>query len=92
MSPSRVYRDAEIFPEVKVIIVRLTKSGEKQVVPGARFIQDLGCDSLDVVEIVMECEDGFGIEIGDDEMEKVKAVQDRVTEVKALLKKQQRLS
>ncbi len=65
---------------------------EKKVVPAARFVQDLDCDSLNVVELVMECEDRFGIDINDAESEKLKTVQDLVAQVKASLKKQQRLN
>jgi acyl carrier protein len=90
--PTRVYRDSEIFPAVKAIVVELLKVDEKKVVPAARLVQDLGCDSLNVVELVMECEDRFGIEISDAEGEKIKTVQDLVAQVKTSLKKQQRLS
>ena len=89
---TRVYRDAEVFPAVRTIIVRLTRVDEKKVVPPARFVEDLGCDSLDVVELVMECEDQFGIEISDAEMEKINTVQNLVAQVKTSLKKQQRLN
>ena len=89
---TRVYREAEIFPAVKAIIVKLTRVDGKKVEPAARFIQDLGCDSLNVVELVMECEDQFGIAISDAEGEKIKTVQDLVAQVKTSLKKQQRLN
>ena len=86
------YRDAEIFPAIKAMIVKLTQVDAKKVVPPARFIQDLGCDSLNVVEIVMECEDTYKIDIGDKEGQQVKTVQNLVDVVKTKLRNAKRLT
>jgi acyl carrier protein len=89
---TKTYRDAEVFPAVKALMVKLEEADESKVTPGARFIEDLDFDSLDVVELVLECEDEFAIEISDEEGEKLKTVQNLVDQVKAKLKKQQRLT
>ena len=64
---------AEIEDKVKSIIVEQLSVNEEQVVPGAKFIEDLGADSLDTVELVMAFEEEFGIEVPDEEAEKLKA-------------------
>ena len=51
---------------------------EDEVVPGASFIEDLGADSLDIVELVMELEKEFEIAIEDDDAERISTVQDAV--------------
>ncbi len=50
-----------------------------EVTPDKAFIDDLGADSLDIVEMVMEMEEEFGIEIPDEDAEKIKTVQDAIT-------------
>lgn len=62
--------------KVKEIIVDQLGVDEKQVVAEASFIDDLGADSLDTVELVMALEEEFDIEIPDDEAEKIATVQD----------------
>ena len=62
--------------KVKEIIVDQLGVDEKQVTAGASFIDDLGADSLDTVELVMALEEEFDIEIPDDEAEKIATVQD----------------
>ena len=62
--------------KVKEIIVDQLGVDEKQVVSEASFIDDLGADSLDTVELVMALEEEFDIEIPDDEAEKIATVQD----------------
>ncbi|MBN1664388.1 MAG: acyl carrier protein [Deltaproteobacteria bacterium] len=58
------------------IIVEQLDVTKEECVPEAAFIDDLGADSLDLVELVMEMEENFGIEISDDELEKIVLVQD----------------
>ena len=65
---------AEIEGKVKQIIVDELGVDENEVTPNARFIDDLGADSLDTVELVMEFEEEFDITIPDEEAEKIQTV------------------
>ena len=65
---------ADIEAKVKEIIVEQLGVDPAEVVPGASFINDLGADSLDTVELVMAFEEEFGIEIPDEEAEKIQSV------------------
>lgn len=72
------------FDKVKDIIVdRLGVDAEK-VTPEASFKDDLGADSLDIAELVMELEDQFGMEIPDEEAEKINTVGDAVKYIESL--------
>jgi len=62
--------------KVKQIIIEQLGCDEAEVTPQAKFVDDLGCDSLDTVELVMAFEEAFDIEIPDDDAEKVVTVQD----------------
>jgi len=66
----------EIETKVKQIIVDELGVDENEVTPNARFIDDLGADSLDTVELVMRFEEEFGIEIPDEDAEKIQSVRD----------------
>lgn len=68
--------DASIEDKVKNIIVEQLGVNEEQVTPEAKFIEDLGADSLDTVELVMAFEEEFGIEVPDEEAEKLTSVGD----------------
>tara|TARA_Y100001936_G_scaffold233668_1_gene259822 strand:- start:90 stop:323 length:234 start_codon:yes stop_codon:yes gene_type:complete len=70
---------SEVTEKVKAIVVEHLGVDEDKVVPSASFIDDLGADSLDTVELVMAFEEEFGIEIPDDAAEKITTVQDAVT-------------
>ena len=67
-----------IEERVKKIIVEQLGVKEEDVKPEASFVEDLGADSLDTVELVMAFEEEFGCEIPDEEAEKIQTVQDAV--------------
>jgi acyl carrier protein len=62
--------------KLKELIVQQLGVSESEVVPEAKFIDDLGADSLDLVELVMALEDEYGIEIPDEDAEKIITVGD----------------
>jgi acyl carrier protein len=64
---------------VKQIIVEQLGVDEAEVTPNASFVDDLGADSLDTVELVMAFEEAFDIEIPDEDAEKIRTVQDAVS-------------
>ena len=66
------------FEEIKRIVVDKLQVDEKQVTLEASFIEDLGADSLDTVELVMDLEEHFEIEIPDEDAEKLRTVKDAV--------------
>lgn len=72
----------EIFEKVKNIIIDLLQVSEDNVTLDAHFIDDLGADSLDLVELIMGIEEEFNIEIPDGEAEKVVTVGDVVEYIK----------
>ncbi|MGA0198089.1 MAG: acyl carrier protein [Prochlorotrichaceae cyanobacterium] len=73
-------QDKEIYTQVKAIVIdKLGVEEEDKVKPEANFANDLGADSLDVVEMVMALEDQFGIEIPDEDAEGIATVQDAVS-------------
>ena len=74
---------ATIEQKVKNIIADQLGVGEEEIKPAASVIEDLGADSLDIVELVMAMEEEFEVEIPDDEAEKIKTVQDAVTFISA---------
>lgn len=69
---------ASIEDRVKQIIVEQLGVEEGEVTPSASFVDDLGADSLDVVELVMAFEEAFDIEIPDEDAEKIKTVKDAI--------------
>ena len=69
---------AKVEDKVKQIIVEQLGVDEGEVTPSASFVDDLGADSLDTVELVMAFEEAFDIEIPDDDAEKIKTVKDAV--------------
>lgn len=69
---------AEIEARVKAIIVDKLGVDESEVTPNASFTNDLGADSLDTVELIMELEKEFGMSIPDDQAEKISTVQDAI--------------
>jgi len=73
---------ADIEAKVKEIIVERLGVSDEDVTPEASFIDDLGADSLDTVELVMAFEDGFNIEIPDEDAEKITNVKDAIAYIK----------
>ena len=69
---------SEIADKVKAIIVDKLSVEEAEVKPEANFANDLGADSLDTVELIMEFEKEFGISIPDDQAEKISTVGDAI--------------
>ncbi|HEV8634859.1 MAG TPA: acyl carrier protein [Chloroflexota bacterium] len=68
----------DTFGRVKKIIVEQLGVEEEEVIPTASFVEDLNADSLDLVELIMSLEEEFGMEISDEEAEKIVTVQDAV--------------
>jgi acyl carrier protein len=68
---------------IDIIVEQLSVEREK-VVPNASFVDDLGADSLDLVELIMAMEEGFDIEIPDEDAEKISTVQDAINYVNNL--------
>ena len=71
-----------IEDRVKEIIVEQLGVSEDEVVPEASFIDDLGADSLDIVELVMAMEEEFDMEIPDEDAEKIQTIQDAINYIK----------
>ena len=67
---------------VSGIIVEQLGVAKEDIAPGANFVDDLGADSLDIVELVMAMEEEFDIEISDDDAEKIQTIGDAFTYVK----------
>lgn len=67
-----------LFDDVKAVIVEQLSVNADEVKLESKFVDDLGADSLDVVELVMELENKFNIEIPDEEAEKISTVKDVV--------------
>ncbi len=67
---------SEVQDKIKQIIVDELGVDEAEVTENARFIEDLGADSLDLVELVMRFEEEFDIEIPDEDAEKIQGVKD----------------
>jgi len=74
--------DGNIFEQLKKLVVELLGIEETQVVPEASFVDDFGVDSLDLIEFITAAEDIFGIEIPDEDAEKIQTVQDAVNYIK----------
>lgn len=68
----------EIAKKVKSIIVEKLGVSESEITEETSFVDDLGADSLDTVELVMEFEEKFGLEIPDEDAEKIRTVKDAI--------------
>jgi acyl carrier protein len=74
---------ASVSERVKQIIVEQLGVDENQVDPSASFVDDLGADSLDIVELVMAFEEAFDLDIPDEDAEKIKTVKDAIDYIEA---------
>jgi acyl carrier protein len=79
--------DKSVFEKVKKIISENLGVEEDKVTENASFVEDLGADSLDTVELVMALEEEFGVEIPDDQAEKILKVSDAVKYIETHAKK-----
>lgn len=73
----------DIEAKVKKIVAEQLQVEAEKVTPEASFVEDLGADSLDIVELVMAFEEEFGMEISDEEAEKIQTVNDVIQYIKA---------
>lgn len=73
--------------KVRKIIIDQLGVSEEEIRPEASFVDDLGADSLDTVEMVMAFEEEFGVEIPDEDAEKIRLVQDAVSYIDKKAKK-----
>ena len=78
---------ASVEEKVRHIIVEQLGVDEDEVKPDASFVDDLGADSLDVVELVMALEEEFGLEISDEDAEKLSTVKHAVDYIETHAKK-----
>ena len=76
-----------VADKVKSIIVEQLGVDEEEVTPDASFVEDLGADSLDTVELVMAFEEQIGIEIPDEEAEKITRVKEAIQYIESHTKK-----
>ena len=70
--------DGTTFERLKKLIVEQLGVDEEEVTPTASFVEDLNADSLDLVELIMSLEEEFGMEISDEDAEKIQKVSDAV--------------
>ena len=70
--------EQEILDKVKEMVAGQLGKSEDEITPDASFIEDLGADSLDLVELIMSMEDEYGLEISDEDAEKIITVKDAV--------------
>ena len=71
--------DQQVYDQVKKVVIEQLGVSDSEVTREASFVDDLGADSLDTVELVMALEEAFGTEIPDEDAEKIKTIGDTVT-------------
>jgi acyl carrier protein len=72
---------SSVLEKIKEIVAEQLDVAPEEVKPEASFVDDLGADSLDLTELIMAMEDEFGMEIDDEEAQKLRTVQDVITYV-----------
>ncbi len=72
-----------LFEDIKEVVVEQLSVNPDEVKEDAKFVEDLGADSLDVVELVMALEEKFDIEIPDDEAEKIQTTKDVIAYIES---------
>jgi len=77
----------ENFDKLKEILIDVLGAKEEDIKAESKFVDDLGADSLDLVELIMAFEDKFGIEISDEDTEKIVTVKDTLDYIDAHSKK-----
>lgn len=75
-----------ILDDVKAVVVEQLNVSADEVKPESKFVEDLGADSLDVVELVMALEEKFDVEIPDEQAEKIQTVQNAVDFIESIKK------
>ncbi len=76
-----------VLEKIKEIVAEQLDVDPEEVVPEASFVDDLGADSLDLTELIMAMEDEFGMEIDDEEAQKLRTVQDVIDYIESKLDK-----
>ncbi len=76
-----------IAEKAKKMVIEQLMVNPEEVIDGASFVEDLGADSLDTVELIMEFEDEFGIEISDEDAEKISTVGEAIRYLEKVLGK-----
>ena len=79
--------EQKVYEDIKKVVIEQLGVSESEVTREASFVDDLGADSLDTVELVMALEEAFGIEIPDEDAEKIKSIGDTINYVMSHAKK-----
>jgi acyl carrier protein len=84
-SDENAKNEDEILEKLKALVIDRLNVEEEQIKPDASFVEDLGADSLDIVELIMGIEEEFDVEIPDEDAEKLRNVGDALAYVKQKL-------
>ena len=84
-SDENAKKEDEILAKLKELVIDRLNVEEEQIKPDASFVEDLGADSLDIVELIMGIEEEFDVEIPDEDAEKLRNVGDALAYVKQKL-------
>ena len=84
-SDENVKNEDEILEKLKALVIDRLNVEEEQIKPDASFVEDLGADSLDIVELIMGIEEEFDVEIPDEDAEKLRNVGDALAYVRQKL-------